>query len=227
MDMQPMRYEKLKKYLPGIVILLLVICGAQGWVIYKHMRHPSADSILFGGNTAFPSFNDKQFKKQMDDNRKLFDHFFNRGFFSQKSDPFQEMQRFRRQFNNMMQNPGGNMFGNSWDDWLGGGYPGDSTGIRINTDEKKDAYVITLEIPNLRENKLNIDIEKGSVSIQGEFSQKVEKKDDNGNVIGESERHQSISRKIPIADDADYDHAKIDHKGDKVIITIPKRRASI
>ncbi len=221
--METTSFGKIKKHLPKIAILLLVLCAAQGWVIYRYVVHRSTDSQPWGYTDTIPSFTNKPFANQTKKNRDFFNRFFSNNFFSNNTGPFEEMQQFRKQFEESMKNDTGNMFGNSWSSWFGSNNSTDTGGIDIRTIEKKNSYVITVEIPNLKDNKLNININQDGVSIKGEFSQTVEKKDRWGNVIGKSEREQSISRQIPIAGDADYDHAKIDHKGDKVIITIPKR----
>jgi hypothetical protein len=54
-------------------------------------------------------------------------------------------------------------------------------------DESKDPYVHRLDIPNLKDNEFNINIDENGINIEGDFSQRVEKKDPKGNVIAKHE----------------------------------------
>ena len=95
--------------------------------------------------------------------------------------------------------------------------------ISFEESEKKDAYVITINIPNLKENKINIQIEKNGITIDGNFSQTIEKRDNDGNVINKHEIFKSIRRTMPVPDGVDTDKATVDQNGDNILIRLPKK----
>ena len=115
------------------------------------------------------------------------------------------------------------MFNDTWDGWFDDRFFGGSSEINIDTTEKKDAYLITINIPNLKENKINIHIEKDAISINGDFSQTIEKRDNDGNIINKHEMFKSISKTVPVPDGVDTNKAVIDQNGDNIIIRLPKK----
>jgi HSP20 family molecular chaperone IbpA len=123
----------------------------------------------------------------------------------------------------MMSRQDGETFRHSWDSWFGNRFLGGSDDIEFQQQEKRDSYEITLRIPNLKENKLDVKIEKDGISVSGDFSQTAEKKGADGNIISKSEVHRSISKNYPIPPDANYEKASVENKEDKIIITLPKK----
>ena len=205
------------------VIFLIVVCCVQGWIIYRNSHQLSLDPDIFQNEDHFSTFLDEQF--QTDKNKKwnLFDRYFNDDFFSNRSDPFEEMARMHKQLDEMMSGHSGNVFSDTWDDWFDDRFFGGSSEIDINTKEEKDAYVITINIPNLKENKINIHLEKDGISIDGDFSQTIEKRDDDGNIINKHEIFKNISRTIPVPDGVDIDKAVVDRNGNNILIRLPKK----
>ena len=114
------------------------------------------------------------------------------------------------------------IFRDSWNSWFGDRFFGGSDDVEFDQKEKRDSYVITLSIPNLKKNRLDIKIERDGISISGEFSQVAEKKDADGNIISRKEVHRTISKHFPIPGDADYEKAEVKNEKDKIIITLPK-----
>jgi len=174
----------------------------------------------------FSSSLQERFKNRQTNDRNLFDQFFNRDFFSSRSDPFMEMEKLHEQIQSLMDNSFRSSFDNSWDNWFSQRFSLNDKkngGVSYEQEEGDKAYQITFHIPNLKNNQLNVEVKENHITINGQFSQVQEKKDDLGNVISRRQINQSISKMIPTPYDADYEKAEIDHQKDKIVITLPKR----
>ncbi len=209
----------------AVIVLLIIICSLQGWFIFRHLNGRSPEKDIFSDTKRFSSFLEKQFRIDRDRKWNLFDRFFDDDFFSSRPDPFEEMRQLHNRFESMMSESSRKMFKDSWNDWFEDRFFGGSKDIDIRTDEKDDVYLITIGILNLKENNLNININAKGISVEGNFSQTIEKTDGNGKVIRKQEVRQRLSKLIPIPGDADADNAKIDHEKDKILISLPKKKS--
>jgi HSP20 family molecular chaperone IbpA len=217
-----MKEKRKFKFVFFLIILMAAVIAAEGYIIYKQSKKDSkgysADTFEIYSSTLLDKF-----KHDRQEREDMFDRFFNEDFFSGHRDPFAEMERMHKQLESMMGRQHGGTFNNSWDSWFGNRFLGGSDDIEFQQSEKKNSYEITLKIPNLKENKLDIKIEKEGIAISGEFSQTAEKKGTAGNIVSKSEIHRSIAKNLPIPGDADYQKARVENKEDKIIITIPKK----
>jgi HSP20 family molecular chaperone IbpA len=128
----------------------------------------------------------------------------------------------QRRMRKMMEKDFQKPFSNSWNGWFSNRFHKDSNDLTIQTEEEKDNYVITINIPNLKENNLNVSVDESGVHIEAEVEQVVEKKDSKGNTISSSTVHRRLDQTYPIPHDAEYEKAKMEYEKDKVIITLPK-----
>lgn len=205
-----------------ITVLLLVVCLIQGAVLFKFLRPDVFKRQPSGDVDAFSSFLNDKFRQEQKGSRDLFDRFFSDEFFTQKTDPFEEMEQMRRQMEKLMDNTVQNRFRDSWGGWFDDRFFGASSQITIDQEETGDSYVYTVTIPNLAENNIDIAIDGNGIVLSGEFSQAVERKDGNGHIIGKSEMRQCMSRTLSVPVDADIEKARIDNRKEKIIITLPK-----
>ena len=216
-----MEQKKKYKIVVLLAVFLVVVCLAEGFIIYKqHAKGSAKDS-----DNTFETFSSSlrnKFKKDQKERRNDLDQFFDDDFFSRQTDPFSEMERMQKQLDEMMGRQSRGMFNDSWNSWFGDRFFGGADDVEFNQKEKKDSYIITLRIPNLKKNKLDIKIDEDGIGISGEFSQIAEKKDVDGNIISKREVHRTISKKFPIPSDADHQKAEVKNKKDKIIITLPK-----
>ncbi len=207
--------------LMGLVVLLLVVCAVEGFFIYRHGN----EKFNVSNEMNFDSFS-SQLRNQMQNNRKdnweLFDRFFDDNFFSSQKDPFHEMERLHKRMNEMMEKEMKGALDHSWESWFGDRFLGKSSDMEMQTTEKGNDYIIKLKIPNLKDNRFNIKIDKDGLSVDGDYTQTAEKKDSQGNVVSKEEVHRSLSRKFSLPPDADYERAKVDNQTDEIIITLPK-----
>lgn len=211
----------------ALLVGLMAICLVQGWIIYRNHSKSFSDEEAFMAPKNFISKMDESFKRDRHEKRDMFDRFFDKDFFSKHNDPFKDMQNMQRDIEKMLDEPSKQMFQNSWKDWMDDRFPGGSDSISMNTKETKEGYVVTVNIPNLKDDQLKIDLNSENLTIHGSFSQTIQRKDDQGHIVGQYQTDQSLSRSIPIPEGVDINRAQIDHEKDKVIIHLPKVNTSI
>ncbi len=217
--------EEKKKYrqLIVLIVVLILVCVVQGFFLLK-----DSDFSFFWwkekDNTveALSQSLLDEYKNNQQDHWGRFDQFFDDDFFKHRSDPFQAMEDMQRRMREMMEKDFQKPFSNSWDSWFNNRFHKDSNDLTIQTEEEKENYVITINIPNLKENNLNVSIDESGVHIEAEVEQVVEKKDSGGNIISSSTVHRRLNQIYPIPHDAEYEKAKMEYEKDKVFITIPK-----
>ena len=205
-----------------VIIVLSLVCIAQAAVIWMYSAKSARGDGAFGDIDKFSTFLDRKLKNDRDESRDLFDRFFDDRFFSGKKDPFEEMEQLRQRLQNRMDENIRKRFDDSWKEWFNDRFPKDGDDVTIHMDESKDAYVYTLDIPNLKDNELNINIDQDGINIEGDFSQSVEQKDSHGNIVAKSEMRRTLSKNIALPEDADQTKAEIENKKDKIVIKIPR-----
>ena len=211
-----------KHYWFQVVIALLVIaCVGETTYIYRVTRKQQAQ---FTNPDEFSSFIHNQFQN---DNKRLwanFDNFFNDDFFRNHSDPFTAMEKVQQRMGNMMEASLKDPFHHSWNSWIDNRFAGVDDAINTTSKEPKNAYIITLTTPDLKSNQLNINVDENGISVKGDVSKVVEKKDSKGSVISQNKMEESISEQFPIPPDANYKTAQIDTHNNKIVITLPKNK---
>jgi HSP20 family molecular chaperone IbpA len=211
---------KSKKWMNVIIILLGLICLSQAAMLYYVFK---PEQSVFKNADDFSSFFHKKFKAENKNQWDRFDHFFNDDFFQNQNDPFGEMDIFHRNIEEMMEKTLRPSFRQSWDSWFDDRFFPYDDQINMQISETQDSYIVELTMPDgLQDNKLNVDITKENISIDGNFTKNIEKKDAEGKVIARNESRQSISQKFSIPENADFEKARIDQKADRIIITLPK-----
>jgi HSP20 family molecular chaperone IbpA len=218
--------ELKRKFRISLVLVSILVCVSliEGIIIIRNLSSAKSTD-RYGSQEHFSSFLENLFKKEKNQTWGILDDFFNEDFFRTETDPFKEAERLRRQWSDMMEKETKKSFQDAWDGWFSDRFFDGSDEIGIETKEKGDAYVMELKIPNLKQNKLTINVDKNGISVEGEFTQIAEKKDPKGNVIRKHEVHRKISRQFPIPYDANHEKAEIKNKGDEVIIILPKAKA--
>jgi HSP20 family molecular chaperone IbpA len=206
-----------------VVIVLSAICLVQGFIIVRNSMNRQSTPVISNDIDKFSFFLDEKYKKEKNESLDLFDQFFNDNFFTDGSDPFEKMEKLHRQMEERMSRNTRNRFNDSWRGWFGERFFDGSAEIEFDMKEEQDAYVLTINIPNLKENRINVNVEKDGIEIEGDFSQSIEKKDSNGNVIGRHQISQTVSKKLPIPDEADYSKATIDAEKNKITVRLPKK----
>ena len=105
-------------------------------------------------------------------------------------------------------------------------YPGDGE-LRIRVDVKEDdkAYTIHAEIPGVRKEDIQIEVDGGQLSIRAEVKRASEKKD--GEKLLHSERYYGmVSRSMSLPSEIDTQGAKAEYKDGVLSLTLPKKAAA-
>ena len=133
-------------------------------------------------------------------------------------DPFEETARMSEEMDRMFQGAFGR----------GGGGPGKgmfNSDIFYDSDfdieETEDTYIVKVEVSGVDKDKINIEINQGSVTVSGEHSVIEEEKSPDSYYSSRSVG--SFLRIIPLPDDADTEKVKTEVKDDIIIITFPKK----
>ncbi|MBF0523212.1 MAG: trypsin-like peptidase domain-containing protein [Candidatus Omnitrophica bacterium] len=93
------------------------------------------------------------------------------------------------------------------------------SGLNLNREETKNAYVITLDVKGLNKNNINVNINQGSITISGEMSNPDH--DPTGGFHSSS--FSSFYQTLPVPPDANIEKATTKFKGDTLTITLPKK----
>jgi len=217
-----METQTRKHYWFQVLIALLVIaCVGETAYIYSLTRKQPAQ---FTNQDEFSSFINNQFAN---DNKRLwanFDNYFNEDFFRKHQNPFTAMEKVHHRVENMMDASIKNPFNLSWNSWINNRFSGADDTINTTSKETKNAYIITLNTPDFKNNQLNVNVDKNGISVKGDISKVVEKKDSNGNVISQNKMEESISEQFPIPANANYKTAQIDNHNNQIVITLPKNK---
>lgn len=132
-------------------------------------------------------------------------------------DPFDEILRMQEEMDRMFDNSfqrrgaaGAGMFNSNMS------YDGE-----FNVEETDKGYVLKVDIAGLDKEKLDIQINKHSITITGQSSEQAAQEGPRGTFHRQS--FGSFLKTIPLPLDADTDAARIDKTDDLLTINIPKK----
>jgi len=103
--------------------------------------------------------------------------------------------------------------------------PGDGE-LKMKVDVREDdkTYTIHAEMPGVKKEDIQIDVEGGQVSIHAEVKRESEKKD--GEKVLHSERYYGmVSRSMSLPVEVDTQGAKAEFKDGVLSLTLPKKAA--
>ncbi len=131
--------------------------------------------------------------------------------------PFDEMDRMQEKMNRIFQNSfsmGGlgqrGMLSNSM-----------SYDYDFDIKESKDEYEIRFDIKGFAKDKIDLEINKHSITVKGEHSS--QDTEENQNSYFSSQSFGSFMKTIPLPVDADTTKVKTEKEGDALVIRLPKR----
>ena len=90
--------------------------------------------------------------------------------------------------------------------------------------ENKENLIVKVEVPGIDPTKVNISIEDGSLSLQGE--KKVDNDGNNGGVKFNERSYGGFKRVISIPDSVDSKKVSAQYKDGLLTVTLPKREES-
>lgn len=90
----------------------------------------------------------------------------------------------------------------------------------MNIEENKDAYKISVELPGMEKNDIDIQIKDNVLTISGE--KKEETKSDEGTFYRRERRFGKFSRSINLPNDINVDGIDAEYKNGVLTLTLPK-----
>ena len=113
-----------------------------------------------------------------------------------------------------------------------GGFFGDQDGgrgtfvaPRTNIAETEQAYEVTMDLPGMKPDELNVEICEGQLCVSGEHK---EEKEDKGKTYHRIERqHGQFRRVIPLGAGVEGDKIDANYKDGVLTITVPKSKESL
>lgn len=153
---------------------------------------------------------------------RKFDELFDDDFFGRRFDPFSEVESFHKRFSPLFPNDERSLLGRSWRDWFQ-----DRMGVADIRPEIKttdDQVILSLKIPGLAGESLNIDVNADRIRIAYDAKTLQEKKDEGGGSYFKSRSVRHFEKIMPIPDGADPEKSRVLQEGDTVKIIFEKVR---
>ena len=94
--------------------------------------------------------------------------------------------------------------------------------IRVDVNEKEDAFVVKADIPGIRKEDIDISVNGNSLTISAEVKKETDEKKD-GKVL-RSERYYGVAtRSMAFGNDVDANAAKAKYENGVLELTLPKK----
>ncbi|HVL59214.1 MAG TPA: Hsp20/alpha crystallin family protein [Burkholderiaceae bacterium] len=114
------------------------------------------------------------------------------------------------------------------------GANGQAAGMRVDVTERSDAYVVTADLPGVKKDDINVEIDGNRVTIRAEVKHEKEVKGANGkHANGDDERVLrreryvgQFVRSFQLADELDDEKAAAKYENGVLMLTLPKRQAA-
>ena len=130
------------------------------------------------------------------------------------NDPFEEMRRMQERMledtPEELQNP--------FDSFFGSQFGGGSRSLKFEQRDDENFLYYDITVPGLKNEKLNVGVENGMVTVSGVMEQKIEGPEN------QSISTTSFQRSLPLPPDVDGDKVEADINGDKLILKFPKKK---
>ena len=98
--------------------------------------------------------------------------------------------------------------------------------IKMEVKENEGAYLVRAEIPGVKKEDIQVDIEGNMVSISAEVKQEKEQKEAD-RVIRSERYYGSMSRSFSLAHDVDEKAGKAKYTDGVLELTLPKKKGSV
>ncbi|HXH75989.1 MAG TPA: Hsp20/alpha crystallin family protein [Bacteriovoracaceae bacterium] len=143
----------------------------------------------------------------------LYSNLFNDNFFSDRTSPFEQMEKLRAEMDKKFNEGAG------FDNWFADKFGGSINEIKQDEDDKFVYYRLDLE--GLDKDSVKIDVINGQVNISGEKSDIQAEEDPSGGGT-RSEFYQSFQRSFPVPEGVDSDKVDFKTEGDQIVVKFPK-----
>lgn len=113
-----------------------------------------------------------------------------------------------------------------WDEMFGDPFFSGESSQVMKTDikEKKDKYVIEMDLPGYEKDNIKIEIEDGYLNVHASVEDKADE-DDEGDFVRKERYYGECSRSFYVGDEVKEEDIKASFKNGTLKITIPKKEA--
>src|SRR5262249_30991730 len=127
-------------------------------------------------------------------------------------DPWQEMQMMQQEMNRL--------FRDSFSRGMGGMY-GPGFHPQIDVKKTSDQYVMTMDLPGMDKNSINVQVKNGNLVVSGERS--TENEVNRGQMFRQERSFGKFFRSFPLPDDAKADQVSADYNNGVLQIEIGRQ----
>lgn len=152
-----------------------------------------------------------------------FDSLFDDNFFNQ-NDPFEEMERMRKQMEKRMEEFGPNRraMSNPFDSWFSDKFGG-GTINDITKREDNDFVYYDVQVDDVNATSINTKIENGFITITGSLEKKSQSSDNDNSA--QSVFKSTFNRTFPLPEHVDQNKMQMTPEKDKIVLKFPKLKS--
>ena len=141
------------------------------------------------------------------------------GFDPDAWDPFHEFRNMRQQMDQMFNNSFGRFrqapdFQSLWS--------GTTFSPSMDMEEKKDRYIIRMDIPGADKSNISVDIDDRKLTVSGKVDETVEEQ--GKNTLRRERRRGEFTRSIQLPGPVKSDEMNAEYKNGVLVITLPKEK---
>ena len=149
-----------------------------------------------------------------------FDVFFNDRFFSDKVNPFLEMENIHRQMSSVFQGTEKSAFDAYWEKWFTQRMMTDQ--FKTETGRTAEKVTLTMQIPGLAGGTPDVNITKNRIRIA--FSARTASEDGSAGGIIKKETAQNFIKILPVPEDAVPGTGRVETEGQRLKITFERKQ---
>ncbi len=206
-----MKFFQNSKINLGIITLLLVVIGAQSWIIVSHRTNRSPKnihvSVASSGENEISS--DQQAQT---DPKNWSDDFFG------SQDPFADLQQMRKRMHTMMDQAFEDPF---FTDSFSSGFETQGRPVIVLKDEK-DHYCVEVSVPGVKEPQINAELKDNTLVITSVVDKEDTKKDENNHNYQRSRSFGNFMQTLSFDDPIDPSTLTSRYENEKLILEVQK-----
>ena len=203
--------------------LLSAACASQAYYIHSRNKeekaNPAVDAIVREQDRWIAQARKNMLGRASVPFRQ-FDDLFNDDFFGRRFDPFAEIESFQKRMAPLLSDDQRSVFGQSWKDWVHDRM--DLAEIRPETKATDKEVVVSLKIPSLTGESLNVDVNDDRIRIAYDAKTVEKKKGAQGSYRNESVRH--FEKIMPVPEDANPKKNRVVHEENLIKIIFERRQ---
>ena len=210
------------KILVGALVVLVLFLGAQSYFTYQLYQKVNVNNQK-AENITVSSLKPTKPSSSSLLNNSPWDLFDKNDKGIDPWSPFEEMQQMHDEMNKM--------FGRSFSRFsrtqnFDQFFSNSTYEPRIDMEDERDHYLITVDVPGAEESTINVSIEDGQLRLSGNTAREKKEEDSAGSMVHRERFFGSFERTILLPDDVDEAGVKQEYKDGVLSIRLPKRKDS-